>query len=234
MVVGRAAAVLWGFGVLEASFPIELAYPGSGRPPPRRKWAPGIRYRTMYLPRAEILEGKGVAYTSAARTVVDTCRWGSFADGIVVAESYLRAGYRKSELWRVLRGIGRGHGVAKARRVLSHATEKSESVAESLAKSQIIEAGVDTRSVVQNAEMVVGRRGRRADFIIDGWLVIEVDGEIKYDGTYGDPAFVIKLERERERDFLNAGYTLYRVKWRDLRDGSFISGLRRLLERGPR
>ncbi|MDO5670319.1 MAG: hypothetical protein Q4G50_09965 [Corynebacterium sp.] len=57
------------------------------------------------------------------------------------------------------------------------------------------------------------------DILINGWLVLEIDGKSKYNGEYGeDPEKVILDEREREKALQNLGTTVLRTGKKDMDD----------------
>ena len=50
------------------------------------------------------------------------------------------------------------------------------------------------------------------DLLINGWLIVEIDGDVKYDGeTYGRTDDVIRAERSREKALQNTGRVVVRV-----------------------
>ncbi|MEJ5998387.1 hypothetical protein [Corynebacterium sp. H130] len=117
--------------------------------------------------------------------------------------------------------MGKVHGKTQVLRVLEVASAISESVAESWAKAELIEMGLDFGKVKQNPKLQIEGRERRPDFLYEDWLAIEIDGKAKYDGSYGDPIPALQAERRREKQFLNAGFTLVRAEWADLKSGQF-------------
>ena len=67
------------------------------------------------------------------------------------------------------------------------------------------------------------------DALINGCLVVELDGRLKYDGTYGAPTDVMLAELERQKQLQNLGLTVIRAGWRDVMGGKLIDDIRRLL-----
>ncbi|WP_018296798.1 hypothetical protein [Corynebacterium lubricantis] len=95
---------------------------------------------------------------------------------------------------------------------------------ESLARFRLIEANLpQVKSIEYQAKIqITDERGSRhtfyADQLINGFLISELDGRSKYDGTYGDiPEEVRQKERDRERLLLNAGFPLVRHYYSALR-----------------
>lgn len=72
------------------------------------------------------------------------------------------------------------------------------------------------------------------DIVIDDWLIIEVDGDQKYLGDYGDSAAVVLAELKREKRLKNLGYEFLRVDWDMLRDNQFIPELNEYLTKPSR
>lgn len=230
IIVGRAAGELWGLWVLGTDYPVELCYPGNRKAPPKRQWQPGVRYRRMHVPREDWMEHKGIRLTSMTRTVIDICRFEDFAQGLAAIESYLRKGKSKSKLMEHFRCIGNLSGKKKFLKALKWANTRSESASESWAKAQMIEAGIDMAKVQQNPEVTLAGARYFPDFLYEGWLAIEINGEEKYTGKHGDPVKLMRYERKREQDFLNAGFSRLSVGWAELASGEFIRMLKRRIE----
>ncbi|QTH59313.1 hypothetical protein J5O04_10990 [Corynebacterium hindlerae] len=232
MIVGKAAGELWRLWILDTRYPIELSYPKNRAVPPKHQWKPGVKYRRMHVPREDWLEWKGIRLTTLERTVIDICRFESFAQGLAAVESYLKKGNCAKALYSTWSQIGNLHGKKKFLKVMKWAGDTSESAGESLAKALMIEAGIDMSKVQQNPEVVVNGKTYRVDFLYDSWLTIEINGEEKYQGKYGDPITIMRNERRREEDFLNDGYSRISTNWADMHSGKFIHLLKkRIAER---
>ena len=65
--------------------------------------------------------------------------------------------------------------------------------------------------------------------LINGWLVVELDGRLKYEGMYGAPTDVMLAELERQKQLQSLGLTVIRAGWRDVMRGKLIGDIRRLL-----
>ncbi|MHC9566764.1 hypothetical protein ACQX0P_06905 [Corynebacterium diphtheriae] len=218
VICGRSAVRLWGLGILGYEEPVVVVLPGTKTAPRNTKrW---IHYRSARIPSNKVTEHKGIRFTTMERSIGDLCRWGTFAEGLVAAESYLRQEDAQPFLLeQELEEFGRIPGVRKFRRVLQVADSKSESVAESWAKAKLIEANIAFEQQVQI-------NNRRADFLV-GSVVVEIDGDIKFHDD--EPRAVLK-ERKRDRELQNAGYVVAHFDWESLKSGTFIPSLLRLLE----
>ena len=76
--------------------------------------------------------------TSVGRTVVDLARVGAFAEGVVVADSALRAGKTTvAEMKGVIADCGRWPGVQRARTVVAFSDHRSESALESIGQGGV-------------------------------------------------------------------------------------------------
>ena len=73
----------------------------------------------------------------------------------------------------------------------------------------------------------------RADLVINGWLVIEIDGNVKYRHEVEE---VIRAEHRRQQDILNKGYIVLRFSPEQLsaRPDYFQETVGKHLARGPR
>lgn len=64
---------------------------------------------------------------------------------------------------------------------------------------------------------ISAHRNYRADF---AWpacrVVVEVDGNIKYSGQYGQPADVIRQEHRRQWELETTGWKIIRTQWSEL------------------
>ncbi|MDD7582881.1 endonuclease domain-containing protein [Corynebacterium sp. 32222D000AT] len=222
VLTSRSAARIHRLWVLSArgGEDIELALAG-GTAPPNAQVPPGWRYHKMKLPPGDIVSvavaesDASVRATSPARTVVDLARLHGFVRGLVAADSYLARGFERAELMAVAGRLKGTRGIGQARQVIGAAIGNSESPYESLARGLLIHSGLAKRHRVE-AQAQIG--AFRVDLLIDGWLVLEVDGAAKYDGqTYGRAVEdVIRSERDREAYLQNQGFVVRRVTPRQL------------------
>lgn len=119
-----------------------------------------------------------------------------------------------------------GQGRQRARQVAELMSGLAESPAETIARYRIASWGFSPPQ--EQGQVRVGHRVYRVDFLWEEFKVIlEVDGSIKYDGRFGDPAQVVRREKLRQRDLERLGYRVLRVMWDDLT--RFPENLRSLL-----
>ena len=186
---------------------VELAVP-SGSIPPRRLTPKGYRYRRVKSLQESTVSIAGVRATNPARTCLEIARLHGFPDGLVATDSALmQHGVTTYDLREELARMQRTRGQAAMRKVIEHAYGGSESPYESYLRALIIERFPQVK--IEPQKPLLGKY--RADLCLDGWLVLEVDGDAKYDGTYGkEPAHVVKQQIKRQRALENRGYVVLR------------------------
>jgi very-short-patch-repair endonuclease len=164
----------------------------------------------------------GVRVTGIIRTLIDITRFHGLADGVVSMDSAL-ARYPELTKDLMLRALAKLPRIKRRKTVLRAielASAKSESPLESFARVDLhewnhplihsIEAQVQFR--LSDGHIV------RVDLVINHWLIIELDGQVKYDGkTYGKPADeVLRAERLREKELQAQGRIVLRFQKSDL------------------
>ncbi|MDT0180013.1 hypothetical protein Q9S36_07290 [Microbacterium sp. ARD31] len=149
----------------------------------------------------DVVEVGGIAMTSAADTAVDLGRHRHPAVGLAAADAALRL---EADLSReALQGVNEGRRSSRGRNLarwpLSRATADAETALESVSRAVIEWLGfpppdlqvsfVSTDDVVDRSDMFWPEIG----------LVGESDGDLKYDGRYGDARAVLRSQSERDR-----------------------------------
>lgn len=198
---GRSAARLhhmWVIGPEDE--PLELALPTRGTSAGRV--SRGYVYRRSGMRPDEITEASGCKVTTPFRTFADIARYHGFVEGLIAADYLMQSGYTESQMKTQLFALGRVKGIATVRRCVEHAVGDSQSAYESFARALLIDAAVGT---IQTQAPI---RGYFADLLIDGWLVIEIDGAVKYSGP--DAERVRQREFERQKVIGNLGYVFLR------------------------
>ncbi|EFQ81021.1 DUF559 domain-containing protein [Corynebacterium pseudogenitalium] len=215
VLIGKSAARLWGMWVISREGEeVELAVP-SGSIPPRRLTPKGYRYRRVKSLQESTVSIAGVRATNPARTCLEIARLHGFPDGLVATDSALgRHDVTTYDLREELAKMQRTRGQAAMRKVIEHAYGGSESPYESYLRALIIERFPQVK--IEPQKSLLGKY--RADLCLDGWLVVEVDGDAKYDGTYGEaPAYVVKQQIKRQRALENRGYVVLRFGPSDMK-----------------
>lgn len=219
VVSGIAAARLWGISVRSLDPVVDLTLRRSKARSPK-KWPRGVRMHSAVLNDDQVIEVGGLRLTTRGRTIADIARWEGLIDGVIATDSVRRLfpGHPFSDLRAKALGPGPYHGRETVRRALDLSRPSIDSPLESWARILLIEAGIGAHIVSQAEIPGPGNSFFRVDLLIDGWLIIEIDGAVKYDGTtFGKtPHEVVVREREREKFLQNRGYVFLRVGLRDL------------------
>lgn len=105
-----------------------------------------------------------------------------------------------------------------AQRALDAVDPLAESVGETRTRIILLDAGFSVRSQVKIAE--AGALIGRVDFLVDGCVVVEFDGLLKYGGDRGQSALV--AEKAREERLTRIGYEVVRIVWAELDDPADI------------
>lgn len=101
------------------------------------------------------------------------------------------------------------------------------SVGESRTRLLLHDLGLSFRTQVRidDDEGFIGR----VDFLLEGGVVVEFDGMVKYDGAGGRAALV--AEKQRESRLVAAGFEVVRLIWADLDDPEHVLHLIRRAQR---
>lgn len=168
----------------------------------------GLRIHTT-RDRREIVEIDGIALTSATECAIDIARDRRELVGLAVADAVLRAGHVRSADVLVARNEDRAssRGRRRARWPLHRAEGAAESTLESLSRGTIDLLGYSEPEL----QTVLGRD--RVDFRwADDGVIGEADGDLKYDGRFGDAPALLREQRARDAR-LRAGGVRRVVHW---------------------
>lgn len=199
VLVGRSAAVLHGMWVLACDQAgVEVTIPSRGASPSRS----GVIFRHVRLRAWQITEIEGIRVTSAVRAFVDIARYRGFAEGLIAIDWLRYRGVELGDIAAEIRAMGRFKGIGIVRLCYEHSCSLSDSPYESYARALLIEHGIT------GIEVQVEVGGYRVDILLDGWLVIEIDGRSKYRG--GDGERERQREFERQKAIANKGYVFLR------------------------
>ena len=165
----------------------------------------------------------GISVTTVARTVVDVARSVPFEEAVVVSDGALASGLiSRRELEEVCGGLAGRRGGPRARRVVSFADGRSESVGESRSRVAIVRSGLPEPVLQWEVRDRNRRLLGRADF---GWpehkVAGEFDGRLKYGRLVlpGQTAGDVYYEEKRREDAMRTVLrTVVRWGWDDLDD----------------
>lgn len=148
----------------------------------------------------------GVPCSGMHLTAADLARSLDFADGLCLVDAADR-GEPHRGFGPALESLRACSGIARARRVCLLADGRSESVVESYGRAALIEAGLPVP--VSNVWIADGRMPHRVDqLLVEGSIVLEADGRLKYAGA--SAADVIRAEKEREWRLREMGFAVLR------------------------
>ena len=240
VVAGNAAARLWGFQTLGIETTVLCLLPGRSRAASRKQWPRGTMYRSNYLSPQDIRELQGIRVTGVCRTFLDI----ALDDGVVAAVVAIDSARRqhpaltREKLMRSAECFPRHRGVKAYRQAIELSIPNSDSAQETRARLIIWEAKLPEIEKVQVQVRFNQPNGRYflVDFLINGWIVVEIDGRSKYDSPELND--VLMAERDREKQFTNNGYAVLRINPKQLDPDAhgeceFIKILKRALQQNP-
>jgi very-short-patch-repair endonuclease len=179
----------------------------------------GVSECPAALPAEHLVLLEGIPVTTAARTAADLMRGLDWEHSVFVADAVLHAGTSRPELESMVRFMSIWPGGCKAVRACEFANGAAESVAESLARIVMAEAGLP-EAELQTEIWHGGRFIARVDFLFRASrVIVEIDGRIKYTDPHGPPGEVLWREKQREDRLREAGYEVVRVTWAQLTQG---------------
>lgn len=197
----------------------------------RRGVRHGVHRHLASLPESHVTRKFGLPVTTPARTVVDLARTGTFAEGVVAADSALYRGLVAPLELRIVASECPSRGSVQAVRVVEFASGLAESPLESLARVAFDDQGLPPPELQVS---IVGDKGfiGRVDFYWKQYRKIaEVDGALKY----ADPDRARK-QLWRDKALRQAGYEVVHFDWREItQHPEGVAGtLRETFRRGAR
>lgn len=220
-ICGLSSAQLWGLWVSPSPQRVEINPCEGAKPKGLKQRRDYQHFHSAYLSESEITTINGVRMTTLVRTIKDVVRYHGVTSGVVAIDS-LRAGlpsFTREVLSQQLTQGPPYRGINKVREAIALSTGKSESPLESRARVALLTSKVRGLETLEfQKEITVAPHLFRADFLINGWLVVEVDGRAKYDGgTFSQSAEqAIREEREREVHLSRQGFRVLRVHDEDI------------------
>ena len=190
-------------------------------PPARSADEARLRSHVARLAPGEVTVVDGTVVTSVARTVLDIARSVPFPAALTVADAALADALTTPEdLLAVLdAGVGT-RGNRSARRVVTSADRRSESVGESRSRALMIDAGLPLPDLQVEVRRPDGSLVGRSDF---GWrehrLLGEFDGRVKYGRLLRPgqhPGDAVFEEKRREDALRDEGHGMVRWVWDEL------------------
>lgn len=151
---------------------------------------------------------------SPAAACVQVAARDGFEAGVCAMDSALhRRKCTTADLEEAVALVARGkRGLVQ--RTIAFADARAESVGESRTRIILHDSGF---SVVPQFEVRDGRSVLgRVDFLVDGCVVVEFDGLIKYEKYEGK--YAIGAEKQREKEIRRLGYEFVRIVWSELDD----------------
>jgi len=213
----RTAALLHGCQLAALPDDVDVTAPTAPRMS-RTGGARGVRehWTTRATRAAEVDRFTALPVTPIERTAVDCASTLDRAHGLAVADSALRAGADPALIDRMLSAAVGDRGIRRARDVLALADARSESPGESILRWQVLAAGLPAP---EPQIAVATRLGWR--WVDLGWpeeyVALEFDGRMKYGGSARDTSAAVFQEKRRQDALEDAGWTVVRFTWADLR-----------------
>jgi hypothetical protein len=158
----------------------------------------GVRTHVTADDRA-LVEAGGLAMTTLAETAVDLARQRHPAIGLAAADAALRLDPDLTGL--MLSGVNEARTSSRGRRVarwpLSRANRLAETALESVSRAVVEWLGFPAPAIQVAFPTRAGTD--RTDFFWREFSVAgESDGDLKYDGRFGDPRAVLRKQRDRD------------------------------------
>lgn len=228
-----SAAVLHGFAVWEQDLSrVHLTRLDDGAPRIERD----VHHHAGEVPAGHvILRDDGLLVSSPHRTLLEVATTSPLEQALVTADAALHSGLvRYAELRELVDACRSWPGARDAGAVVSLADGRAESVGETRTRLAMRDAGLPTPELQVEVYDRFGELVGRVDFLFpEQNTVVEFDGKVKYDGTYGEvSAKILYEEKLREDRLRELGYEVVRVTWADLDNPARIAALvRRAFER---
>ena len=171
-----------------------------------------LRQVHVTVPRARVARQAGLVIhrrevptdgllTTPDRTAADCARCLPRLDALVVLDSFLREGVNRADVLAHLWGRGCG----PAREVVRRADGRAESSGETVGRVVLEDAGLQVEPQVRI------RGVGRVDLLVEGRLVVEVDGF-----AYHSDRQRFAADRRRDAALLAMGYRVLRFTWMDV------------------
>lgn len=194
------------------------------RPGSTNAWTKnGVKHHLARYAREDVVELDGLRALDRARTVVDVAREHGFRGGLVTANSALRQGVTKNDLWNVADGMECWPYITIVRSVIEHGDGRAQNTIESLGLDFVLELGIG----VPDLQWPMWRTDGRVAWcdIRVGRHIFETHGQIKVltpeQGGVADRSATQVLwdTRKRERLVTAEGLGVSNLYWDDFFSG---------------
>ncbi len=186
----------------------------------------GIRVHTARATR-ELHDLDGLMTTTPVETAVDLARSRHEVVGLSVADAALRADPTASVEMLVARNEARAssRGRRHARWALHRANAESETVLESASRAAIEWLGCP-EPLLQRRFLTPPDHEDRSDFWWPGVRVVgEADGDLKYDGRFGDAPPLLRARRTRDARLRRHARNVAHWGWSDVAEFPSLDGI---------
>lgn len=236
---GPAALLAMGIPTLSALRTVDVRYRSSANA--ARTSNTSLRYLSGKLEPWEILEHHGITHVRAIRALFDTYRLYGRREALVPLE-WLRFHHQVSteHLLRQAETLPAANGIRAFRGLIGDSAATSQSPLETIGRDVILQAELPE---IETIEFQVrfdyaGTHGEHrvalVDVLINRFLAIELDGNIKYDGSYGAPHSVMMAELQRQKELQALGLVVLRAGWADVTEGKLVRDITRLVRAFPK
>ena len=241
VVGGQAAARLWGLHTLAIETAVACYLPAKTAPKSPRQWPEGVVYRYGYLAMEDIRTIHDIRVTGLMSTFLDIARHDGLHAAVVAIDSARRRWeiVTTEYLYENLEPFRRYRGVPVLRRAIELSVSTSASAQETRARLILHEADLPGLTSIQPQVRFNRDGGGRfylVDFLINGWIIVEIDGRSKYKTDTSDQLeSALISERDREKFFTNRGYVVLRIEPKQLngQEPELLRLLKDVLAAGP-
>ncbi|WJY65261.1 hypothetical protein CAQUA_02710 [Corynebacterium aquatimens] len=239
VVTGPAAAVLMGLPILGKLDVVDLRYLSCSNVG-RASQDVRVQYHSGKFDESDIRVHNGVLCLNVIRVLYDIFRFHGRLEALVPLEwMRFHQGLSEEQLLSWAKQLPRSNGICGFRDLISYSVATSQSPLETVGRDALVQADLpELRTMVGQFQIDWYDRFHehqwvKVDLLINGWLVAEFDGGIKYSGAYGAMEHIIRLEREREKVIQNMGYMVVRATWAQVMSGEFVRDVASYLRRFP-
>ena len=188
---------------------VELTLPGTTSPSAKHRWSPHFRYLYGNLPSEHITESNNLRTTTIERTYLDILRLYGVREALAFVEAAMeRYHIGKNQMLQRVKNLHNVTATKWAIALLNRAHNNVQSVYETLGRYLLEEAHLkEITSITPQAELREGDQTYYPDLLINKFLIVEIDGNVKYQTNIIE---TLLQERRRERELQRRGYSIIR------------------------